>query len=220
MQPSAYVFCTLSLYPVNPLYRPPKSVKNSLSFSCIHHQTKEPFWLQLPPFDSSDKKRKAKTSHTRSASSWNNHQTKEILANICGKRARHSATKEAATPYIHWWAVPKKSSNELGYPHSGVKRPSDAICEGQPDVHADSPAKCDVCKMRDLILNRVLLTFVPDPELIKLIPVMSYEAYLDQKLQWLQWGVTFSQVSCLADRLLTGLGQPQINSGAALGDEP
>jgi hypothetical protein len=30
----------------------------------MHHQTKEPFWLQLPPFDSSDKIRKAKTSAT------------------------------------------------------------------------------------------------------------------------------------------------------------
>jgi hypothetical protein len=30
-------------------------------------------------------------------------------------------------------------------------------------------------------------------------------------LQWLQWGVTFSQPGCLADWLLTGLGQPQIN---------
>jgi hypothetical protein len=55
-------FLTLSLYPVNPLYRPSKNVKNPFSFSCIHHQTKKPFWLQLPPFNSSDKKRKAEAS--------------------------------------------------------------------------------------------------------------------------------------------------------------
>jgi hypothetical protein len=30
-------------------------------------------------------------------------------------------------------------------------------------------------------------------------------------LQWLQWGMSFSQVVWLADRLLTGLGQPQKN---------
>jgi len=34
-----------------------------------------------------------------------------------------------------------------------------------------------------------------------------------QWLQWLQWGVTFRPGS-LADRLLTGLGQPQINPKA------
>ena len=40
MQPSAYAFCTFSLYPVIPHYRPSKSVKNPFSFSCLHHQTK------------------------------------------------------------------------------------------------------------------------------------------------------------------------------------
>jgi len=45
------------------------------------------------------------------------------------QRARHSATKEAA-PYISHLAGSKKSSNEMGNPHTEVGRPAGgALCE-------------------------------------------------------------------------------------------
>ena len=52
---------------------------------------------------------------------------KDIRANQ-GKRAKRSATKEA-TPQINLVGS-KKSSNELGYPHTEVGRPAGgAVCE-------------------------------------------------------------------------------------------
>ena len=70
----------------------------------------------------------------------------------------------------------KKSSNELGYPHTEVGRPAGgAVIEGYQDVHAHSPAKGVPHS------EKLPVIFVTDPELIirPSVPVVTH--FLDQK---------------------------------------
>ena len=56
------------------------------------------------------------------------------------KKGEALSHKEA-TPY--YLIGSKRSANELGYPHTEVGRPAGgAVCGGEHDVHAGSPARC------------------------------------------------------------------------------
>ena len=91
-------------------------------------------------------------------------QTKKALESNYGK-----GTQPQKRPHHTHLAGPKMSSNELGYPHTEVGRPLAVLC-----AKADKMFMRTVQQNMFLILNSVPVTFVTDPELIRLsIPVMT-----------------------------------------------